>query len=375
MEFEDVNCWSLAEAIRERGPHRLHHLLSRAVWDAEAVLEQTAAWTACLLGDGDGRRRDPDRGRDGMRSPRPTRWPRPGSTPAWGRRRGSVSVAVHLTFASAAGYCLILHSVPDSRSQQGRWYSLTVILLVVPARLSRERRASTKRASDTRPAVIGIPAVAVRCGRRTPSAGHDRARAESRRRRRPGPGSGRLPRRGAPRCRRARRPRPIRIRATTRHRSRRSPGRRGCCAGGGLMVTGVQVGPNPGRLTRERRGRPSVRARTCTASCGRRRAASRLGGDRVSPAVSEARICGSHIHSVGPQVKKPIQVSEGLTVRLRRCRSTTRGHRSTSETSQPCRGQQSGIGHAVKRSGSAAFQLAAQDSGGSISNWPGVSHS
>ena len=30
---------------------------------------------------------------------------------------------------------------------------------------------------------------------------------------------------------------------------------------------------------------------------------------------------------------------------------------------------------AVKRSGSAAFQSAAQDSGGSISNWPGVSHS
>ncbi len=38
MELEDVNCWSLAEAIGERGPHRLHHLLSRAVWDEQLRL-------------------------------------------------------------------------------------------------------------------------------------------------------------------------------------------------------------------------------------------------------------------------------------------------------------------------------------------------
>ncbi|MFF3159709.1 hypothetical protein [Streptomyces sp. NPDC057910] len=37
LELEDRNCWSLAEAIGERGPHRLHHLLSRAVWDHEVL--------------------------------------------------------------------------------------------------------------------------------------------------------------------------------------------------------------------------------------------------------------------------------------------------------------------------------------------------
>ncbi|MGI5518548.1 hypothetical protein [Streptomyces sp. CA-106131] len=42
MELEDANCLSLAEALGERGPHRLHHLLPRAVWDEQAVLERTA---------------------------------------------------------------------------------------------------------------------------------------------------------------------------------------------------------------------------------------------------------------------------------------------------------------------------------------------
>ncbi|MFD8525270.1 transposase [Streptomyces capillispiralis] len=54
MELEDANCWSLAEAIGERGPYRLHHLLSRAVWDKQAVLKRTALWAVDLLDDGDG---------------------------------------------------------------------------------------------------------------------------------------------------------------------------------------------------------------------------------------------------------------------------------------------------------------------------------
>ncbi|MEU0950575.1 hypothetical protein ABZ379_49395 [Streptomyces canus] len=41
MELEDVNCWSLAEVIGEQGPHRLHHLLSRTVWDEEPVTART----------------------------------------------------------------------------------------------------------------------------------------------------------------------------------------------------------------------------------------------------------------------------------------------------------------------------------------------
>jgi SRSO17 transposase len=53
MELDDVNCWSLSEAIGERGPHRLHHLVSRAVWDEQAVLQRTAAWAVGLLDNGD----------------------------------------------------------------------------------------------------------------------------------------------------------------------------------------------------------------------------------------------------------------------------------------------------------------------------------
>ncbi|MEU3416552.1 hypothetical protein ABZ760_35865 [Streptomyces sp. NPDC006658] len=54
MELEDVNCWSLAEAIGERGPHRLHHLLSRAVWDQEAVLKRRRCgrWTCWMTATG-----------------------------------------------------------------------------------------------------------------------------------------------------------------------------------------------------------------------------------------------------------------------------------------------------------------------------------
>jgi hypothetical protein len=34
MELDDYNCWVIAEAAGHRGPHRLQHLLSRAVWAA-----------------------------------------------------------------------------------------------------------------------------------------------------------------------------------------------------------------------------------------------------------------------------------------------------------------------------------------------------
>ncbi|MGI5136626.1 MULTISPECIES: IS701 family transposase [unclassified Streptomyces] len=104
MELEDVNCWSLAEAIGERGPHRLHHLLSRAVWDEQAVLERTADWAVDLLDDGDGvliadETGDAKSSTDAVAAAR--------------QYSGSVGgvalcqVAVHLTFATAAGHCLI----------------------------------------------------------------------------------------------------------------------------------------------------------------------------------------------------------------------------------------------------------------------------
>ena len=53
MELEDYNCWSIAEAAGHSGPHRLQHLLSRAVWDEQQVLDTAAAWAVRHLGDQD----------------------------------------------------------------------------------------------------------------------------------------------------------------------------------------------------------------------------------------------------------------------------------------------------------------------------------
>ena len=54
MELEDHNCWTIAEAAGHRGPHRLQHLLSRAVWDDQRVADVAAAWAVSHLDDGDG---------------------------------------------------------------------------------------------------------------------------------------------------------------------------------------------------------------------------------------------------------------------------------------------------------------------------------
>jgi SRSO17 transposase len=53
MELEDHNCWTIAEAIGHRGPHRLQHLLSRAAWDDQQMLDTASAWAAEHLNDGD----------------------------------------------------------------------------------------------------------------------------------------------------------------------------------------------------------------------------------------------------------------------------------------------------------------------------------
>src|SRR5260370_9258688 len=53
MELEDHNCWTIAEAAGHRGPHRLQHLLSRAVWDDQQVLDIASAWAVSHLDDGD----------------------------------------------------------------------------------------------------------------------------------------------------------------------------------------------------------------------------------------------------------------------------------------------------------------------------------
>src|SRR5438067_4579701 len=53
MELEDHNCWTIAEAAGHRGPHRLQHLLSRAAWDEQQVLDIAAAWAVSHLDEGD----------------------------------------------------------------------------------------------------------------------------------------------------------------------------------------------------------------------------------------------------------------------------------------------------------------------------------
>ena len=52
-ELEDHNCWTIAEAAGHRGPHRLQHFLSRAVWDDQQVLDIASAWAVSHLDDGD----------------------------------------------------------------------------------------------------------------------------------------------------------------------------------------------------------------------------------------------------------------------------------------------------------------------------------
>ena len=54
MELEDHNCWTIAEAAGHRGPHRLQHFLSRAVWDEQQVADIASAWAVSHLDDGDG---------------------------------------------------------------------------------------------------------------------------------------------------------------------------------------------------------------------------------------------------------------------------------------------------------------------------------
>jgi SRSO17 transposase len=43
MELDDHNCWTIAEGAGHRGPQRLQHFLSRAVWDDQQVLDIASA--------------------------------------------------------------------------------------------------------------------------------------------------------------------------------------------------------------------------------------------------------------------------------------------------------------------------------------------
>jgi len=49
MELPRANCWTIGEAVGHASPGWLQHLLSRAVWDADAVLAAVARWATTRL--------------------------------------------------------------------------------------------------------------------------------------------------------------------------------------------------------------------------------------------------------------------------------------------------------------------------------------
>jgi DDE superfamily endonuclease len=104
MELDDHNCWTIAGAAGHRGPHRLQHLLSRAVWDDQQVLDIASAWAVGHPGDGDavliaGETADEKSSADCA-----------GAARQYSGTVGGVAlcqVAVTLTFATSRGHALI----------------------------------------------------------------------------------------------------------------------------------------------------------------------------------------------------------------------------------------------------------------------------
>lgn len=103
MGLPSANCWTIGEAVGHKAPYRLQHLLSRAVWDADAVLATVARWI-----------------RDRLTGPAILAVDETGdaksSTDAVGAARqysgalggvGLCQVAVHLTLATPAGHAVI----------------------------------------------------------------------------------------------------------------------------------------------------------------------------------------------------------------------------------------------------------------------------
>ena len=116
MELEDVNCWTLAEAVGHCGPHRLQHLLSRASWDDRAVLDAAAAWAVQRLDDGDGVLIADETG-DAKSSTDAV-----GAAHQYSGSLGGVGlcqVAVHLTFATGRGHAVIDRALYLSKDWAG----------------------------------------------------------------------------------------------------------------------------------------------------------------------------------------------------------------------------------------------------------------
>jgi len=104
MELENVNCWTLAEAIGHSGPHRLQHLLSRASWDDAAVLDSAAAWAVAALDDGDAVLIADETG-DAKSSTDAV-----GAAHQYSGSLGGIGlcqIAVHLTYATSRGHTIV----------------------------------------------------------------------------------------------------------------------------------------------------------------------------------------------------------------------------------------------------------------------------
>jgi len=52
MELEDHNCWTIAEAARHRGPHRLQHLCPVQSGATSRSWTPPSAWAVSHLDDG-----------------------------------------------------------------------------------------------------------------------------------------------------------------------------------------------------------------------------------------------------------------------------------------------------------------------------------
>jgi SRSO17 transposase len=115
MELDDHNCWTIAEAVGHRGPHRLQHLLSRAVWDDQQMLDIASAWAVGHLDDGDGvlivdETADEKSSTDAA-----------GAARQYSGTAGGVAlcqVAVTLTYATSRGHALIGRALylPEARA-------------------------------------------------------------------------------------------------------------------------------------------------------------------------------------------------------------------------------------------------------------------
>jgi len=126
MELEDRNCWTIAQAIGHRAPYRLHHFLSRAVWDQELVLDIAASWAAARLDDGDGVLIIDETG-DGKSSADAV-----GAARQYSGSVGGVAlcqVMVTLTYATSLGHALLGRALylPDARAADEEHRELTGI--------------------------------------------------------------------------------------------------------------------------------------------------------------------------------------------------------------------------------------------------------